>query len=79
MTTKMRMQVGATLVSWGARAEQPVANVDNTKRRARPKFIVIEGGRNPPSRSSQRSRHFAHPPLNLPYQLTRRGGCHGAH
>ena len=79
MTTKMRMQVGATVVSWGALAKQPFANVDNTRRRARPEFIVIEAGRNPPSRSLKRSRHFARPPLNLPYQLARRGGCHGAH
>jgi len=47
MFAKMRMQVGETVISWGAFPESRSINAQAVKRPVRPKFAVIEGGRPP--------------------------------
>ena len=45
MIAKMRMQVGDTVISWGALPESSSVNAYTIERAVRPKFAVIEGGR----------------------------------
>lgn len=45
MIAKIRMQVGETVISWGALPETPSSNGHHVGRPARPRFAVIEGGR----------------------------------
>ena len=47
MNAKMRMQIGDTVISWGALPESSAKSVRNAERPDRPKFAVIEGGRQP--------------------------------
>ena len=42
MIAKMRMQIGETIISWGALPEASIANARNVEHRARLKFAVIE-------------------------------------
>jgi hypothetical protein len=44
MIAKMRMQVGETVISWGAFPEPLSTAARKVQRPGRPKFAVIEGG-----------------------------------
>ena len=45
MIAKIRMQVGDAVISWGALPEPLSANGKKIDRRVRPRFAVIDGGR----------------------------------
>ena len=69
MTMTIRMQIGETVVSWGA-LQKRAPKIANTQCNAWPMFAIVERGRGPLGPTSEHSRGSA---LSLAHPIKRRG------